>query len=155
MTSAAQVLRSANAALASKWDGRGSDVRVLAPIGGFSKARDAEVVAVSPGEQEWRAFFDARLSHNTLAEIQRRVMDTTWLLLVQRNARVAFPTCGIDDDGAFYFGWNPRERSLDISIDRSGGRTWFFVDHVTGFRASSDDWSGDEFVTFADCFPRP
>lgn len=103
---------------------------------------------------EWRGYFGERLKDEALTPVQRDAMQKTWEALESRCPLLRYPTSGIDDEGSFYFSWSPRNRSMDIAIDRAGAATWFFADHTTGFKATSDDWHGQEYLAFIELFSR-
>lgn len=77
-----------------------------------------------------------------------------WRSVLQINPRIELPTCGTEEDGSVYLGWNPGPRSLDISISKEGVVKWFYAEYHTKVLVSSDDDPSDGYLGFVGLFTK-
>ncbi len=97
--------------------------------------------------RQWAGYMESVRSDERLTEAQRKKAADVWEEIESLQPDVQLPSSGTDD-GEFYFGWNSRERGLDISIKDDGSVTWFFSHHLLGLVVSSEESGPDSYKAF-------
>jgi hypothetical protein len=117
---------------------------------------EASAVRSRPATEGERAAWADYLRNAVVAlpAAQGAMVLDLWQRLIEHEPAVMYPTCGLSEDGSYYLGWNPGRATLDLEVSASGDVSWFFADHKTGLSASSDDGSGEGYLTFVELFRR-